>query len=371
MGRPTRVELRRISLLLVSPFVAAHGAEHVRDLVLVRVELDDGTGGWGECSALTHPTYTGEYTAGAWAALRNELVPRFFAGRPWGVVGHPMASAALLTAEADADLRRIDRRLADQLGLMHRCEPRREVVSRAVVGRGETVDQVVAQVASRIEEGHRAVKLKIAPRRLDLDALMAVRATWPDMDLAADANGSLSAGDRDVLGRIDALGLSYLEQPVHHDDLDGAADLAKRLGTPIALDESITSEAAARTAIRFGAAAILNVKPARVGGPVEASRIVQTATDLGIPAFVGGMLETGIGRAAALAVAALPGCVLPSDLGPSGQYFATDLTEPFLLSPDGTLSVPTGAGIGVEPDQARLDAATVDRLVFEFPGTSA
>ena len=83
---------------------------------------------------------------------------------------------------------------------------------------------------------------------------------------------------------------------MHVDDLEGAADVARRLDTPIALDESITSEAAARTAIRFGAADILNVKPARVGGPVEASRIVQTAADLGVPAFVGGMLETGVGR---------------------------------------------------------------------------
>ncbi len=368
MSRPTHVELRRVSLPLVSPFVSAHGAEHVRDVVLVHVVLDDGSAGWGECSALAHPTYTAEYTAGAWAALRDELVPRFFAGRPWGIVGHPMATAALLTAEADADLRRIGRRLADQLALMHRCEPAHRVVSRAVVGMGESVDDVVAEVAKRIEDGHRAVKLKIMPRRRDLDALAAVRAAWPDLDLAADANASLSVGAHEVLRRIDALGLTYLEQPVHAEDLDGAADLAKRLDTPIALDESITSVAAARTAIRFGAADILNVKPARVGGPVEASHIVQIAADLGIATFVGGMLETGIGRAAALSVAALPGCTLPTDLGPSGQYFATDLTDPFLLGPQGTLSVPTGAGIGVTPDHARLDAATVDRLVLESPG---
>ncbi len=365
MGRPVRVELRRVSLRLLSPFVTPHGTEHSRDVVIVHVTLDDGSNGWGECSALTHPTYSGEYTAGAWSALRDELIPRFFAGRPWGIVGHPMASASLLTAEADADLRRIGRRLADQLGLMHHSEARKTVLSRAVVGMGETVDMVLAEVGRRIGEGHRAVKLKILPRRLDLDALGAVRATWPDLDLAADANGSLSVGDERVLQRLEAVGLSYLEQPVQADDLDGAVALARRLETPIALDESITSDAAARTAIRFGATDILNVKPARVGGPVEASRIVQTAAELGIPAYVGGMLETGIGRAGALAVAALEGCTLPTDLGPSARYFAADLTEPFLLGADGALTIPSGPGIGVVPDPARLDAATVDSAVFE------
>lgn len=362
MARAARVELRRLELPLASPISSAHGTEDRRWLIVVRLRLEDGIEGWGECSALSHPTYTSEYTAGAWAVLRDELVPRFFRGRPWGVFGHQMASAALLTAEADADLRRIDRRLADQLGLMNRSEPRSVVTSRAVVGRPESIDGVLAEVAARLAEGHRAVKLKLAPRRLDLDALASVRATWPDLDLAADANGSLSAGDGAVLDRIDALGLTYLEQPLPADDLEGSAAVVGRLVTPVALDESVTSEAAARTVIGFDAAGVLNVKPARVGGPVEAARIVKTAADRGVPAFVGGMYESGIGRAVGLAVAALPGCTIATDLGPSARYLDPDLTEPVVLEADGTLAVPTGPGIGVRPDPDRLDAVTVESL---------
>ncbi len=365
MGRPVRVELHRVSLPLVTPLVSAHGVETARELVLVHVTLDDGGQGWGECSALVHPTYTAEYTGGAWAALRDELVPRFFAGRPWGIVGHPMASAALLTAEADADLRRVGRSLADQLALMHPGGRRDTVASCAVVGRGRTIEAVLSEVAERVAEGHRHVKLKIGPHAVDLDALAATRDSWPDLDLAADANGSLSSVDDRSLDRIDALGLTYLEQPLPADDLAGASVLADRLSTPVALDESITSDAAARTAVRFGAADVLNVKPARVGGPVEAARIVATARDLGVPAFVGGMLETGIGRATALAVASLPGCTLATDLGPSGRYFSTDVTVPIPLADNGTLTVPGGPGIGVEPDRARLAAAQVDHLVLE------
>ena len=200
------------------------------------------------------------------------------------------------------------------------------------------------------------MKLKILPRRLDLDALAAIRATWPDLDLAADANGSLSGGDQDVMQRIEQLGLSYLEQPVHADDLDGAAEIAQAARhADRARRVDHVGGVRRGTAIRFGAADIINVKPARVGGPVEASRIVQTAADLGVPAFVGGMLETGIGRAGALAVAALTGCTLATDLGPSDHYFAADLTEPFVLGTDGSLAVPTDAGIGSRsPNAARL-----------------
>jgi o-succinylbenzoate synthase len=69
------------------------------------------------------------------------------------------------------------------------------------------------------------------------------------------------------------------------------------------------------------------------------------------------MLETGIGRAANVALAALPGFTLPGDTSASDRYFHRDITAPFVLQ-DGHLAVPTGPGIGVDPDLAALDAAT-------------
>jgi O-succinylbenzoate synthase len=70
------------------------------------------------------------------------------------------------------------------------------------------------------------------------------------------------------------------------------------------------------------------------------------------------MLETGIGRATNLAVAAMPNFTLPGDISASSRYFAEDLTEPFDLGADGTMAVPTRPGIGVDPDPSRLEAAT-------------
>ena len=123
--------------------------------------------------------------------------------------------------------------------------------------------------------------------------------------------------------------------------------------TPVCLDESIISVATADSAIAFGATSVINIKPGRVGGYLEAKAIHDLCRERGIPVWCGGMLETGIGRAANVALAALPGFMLPGDTSASSRYFATDITEPFVLD-DGRLTVPTGPGIGVDPIPALL-----------------
>jgi O-succinylbenzoate synthase len=127
--------------------------------------------------------------------------------------------------------------------------------------------------------------------------------------------------------------------------------------TPICLDESITSAATAAAAIRLGACRIVNIKPGRVGGYLEARRIHDVCVANGVAVWCGGMLETGIGRAANVALAALPGFTLPGDTSASDRYFHTDVTEPFVLS-DGYLTVPDGPGLGVEPLPDPLAAVT-------------
>ncbi len=77
--------------------------------------------------------------------------------------------------------------------------------------------------------------------------------------------------------------------------------------------------------------------------------------------WCGGMLETGIGRALNLALAALPGFSLPGDTSASSRYFHDDLTEPFELASDGTMAFPSGAGIGVTPLPDRLRACVTRR----------
>jgi o-succinylbenzoate synthase len=355
------VELRLVRMPLAEPFVAAHGTRRRRDVVVVRALVDGGPDGWGECVAEPEPTYWPEYTAGALHVLEHHLVPRLLAGRSMRQVrGHHMAKAALECAALDAGLRSEGRSMASFLGATRPVVP-----TGIALGIMPTVDDLVDAVLRWHGQGHRAFKLKIQPG-WDLDPLRAVRATVGDeVALLADANGSYRSDAIDhlaTLGRLADrdLGLVAIEQPFAPEDLVGHARLARRIDVPVCLDESIGSLAQLDTALELGACGAVSLKAGRVGGLVEARRIHQRCRDAGIKLRCGGMLETGLGRALNLAVAALPGCNLPPDLGPSSRYFTTDLTPPF-DSRGGTMIVPDGPGLGVEPVPEVLETMTVSR----------
>ncbi|WP_421119804.1 enolase C-terminal domain-like protein [Aquihabitans daechungensis] len=355
------VELVRLRMPLRHAHRAAHGSEAVRDLVLVGTTFADGTVGWGECSALARPTYSSEHTAGAWLVLRDEVVPAVLAGRAPQVVGHPMASAAVLTSLTDAVLQRVDRPLATELAATLGANPLVAVPTCAVISRADAVDDVLARVAERVQQRVAMVKLKVTPDPLDLATVGAVREAWPDLALAVDFNGT---ADADSLRRLDGLHLEYVEQPAPAEELVRSAHLASLIGSPVALDESLSSVGALDAAVALGAGRIANVKPARCGGPHAAAALVGHARNAGFEVFVGGMMESGVGRAAALAVAALPACTLPTDLGPSLAYFDEDITAPLTTDDSGRMVVPAGGGIGVAPSAEHLERFTVDRLVL-------
>lgn len=357
------VELYRVRLPLVRPFRAAHGSREVRDALLVRAVTPDAEG-WGECVAPEAPTYVPDYLDGALDVLRRFVLPAVFragdelegqlAAVSGAVRGHPMAKAALEAALLDAGLRARGVSLASYLGAV-----RDRVEAGVAVGIAASRAALVEEVAAWVEAGYRFVKLKIAPG-WDVAPVHAVRDCFPDLAIGVDANG---AYDRTGAANLRALvddGVGVIEQPLAPDDLLGHAELVSSLGMPVCLDESITSAHAAAAAIRLGACVAVNLKAARVGGLAEARRVHDVCTDAGVPLRCGGMLETGIGRAASLAVAALAGCTLPSDLAASARYYGQDLTAPFVLE-DGHLGVPARPGIGVDPLPGALVAATVWR----------
>lgn len=357
-ARPVSLDLRRLRLPLRQAHVAAHGAEAERDVVVVAATFDDGLMGWGECPTLGHPTYTSEYTGGAWAVLRDELAPAWLAGVADNVVGHASARWALETAALDHRGRCEGRSMAELLA--PETGARAYVHSNAVIPRGD-VEQTLARVEEAVAAGVASVKVKLI-RASDVATVEAVRDRWPALAVAADANGSLDPGDHRFFEELDHAGLSYLEQPLPADALVASAALVARLRTPVVLDESVTSPPLVETVVSLGAANGVNAKPGRLG--LGALAVARAARPAGLSVLCGGMLETGIGRAAALAVAAQVEFDLPADLGPSSAYFAQDLTPPFVLDDQGRLAVPAEPGLGVGPDRDRLEDATVDRLVL-------
>jgi o-succinylbenzoate synthase len=346
------VELRRIGLPLVAPFRTSFGVETHKDALLVRAIGPDAEG-WGECVAMDAPLYSSEYVDAAQHVVREHLLPRLFAlgdvtangvaPALEAVKGHRMSKAAVETAVLDAELRVADTSLASHLGGV-----RAAVDSGVSVGIMDTVDELLDTVAGYLAEGYMRIKLKIEPGA-DIDRVRAVRERFgDDVLLQVDANTAYTLADARHLAKLDPFDLLLIEQPLPEDDILGHAELAKIIKTPVCLDESIESARDAAAAIRLGAAAIVNIKPGRVGGYLEARRIHDVCVAHGIPVWCGGMLETGIGRAANVALASMPGFTLPGDTSASDRYFHQDLTTPFTLV-DGQLRVPTGAGIGVTP----------------------
>jgi O-succinylbenzoate synthase len=334
----------------------------------VRV-VGDGAEGWGECVAMTDPLYSSEYVDGCEEVLRRYLVPCVKPNSSLESVlesmasfrGNYMAKAALEAALLDYFTRLKGISLASYLGATQT-----RVASGVSVGIQPSIDKLLEVVGRYVADGYVRIKLKIEPGR-DIEPVRAVRKAFGDaLLLQVDANAAYRVEDAEHLARLDEFNLLLIEQPLPEEDLVGNVELAKRVRTPICLDESITTIEVARGALDIGACSIINIKPGRVGGYLEAKKIHDLCLARGVPVWCGGMLETGIGRAANLALAALPGFTLPGDTSASKRYFATDVTTPFELR-DGYIDVPTGPGIGVTPIPSILEAMTsrVDTIAVD------
>lgn len=358
------VELRVLQIPLVSPFTTSFGTEHVREVIVVRALTSDGEG-WGEIVTGAAPLYSSEYTQGAWDVALRWMIPALLERhtlepedvatvlRPF--VGHRMAKAGLELAVLDAALRAESRPLGEYLGAV-----RTHVPSGVSVGIQHDPAALVEAVGGYLDEGYVRIKIKIKPGR-DIADTAAVRDAFGVIPLQVDANSAYTLADLDTLAELDRFDLLLIEQPLQEDDLVDHATLARRLRTPVCLDESIVSEKAAVDAMALGAASVINVKAGRVGGYLEAVAIHDLCRDAGVPVWCGGMLETGIGRAANAALAALPGFTLPGDVSAASRFYARDIvTEPAVLE-DGHVRVPTGPGLGVQIDPVALDDFTIAR----------
>jgi O-succinylbenzoate synthase len=360
--RVRAIELRLIELPLVRPFRTSFGTSTVKTCLLARVETSDAIG-WGECVADAEPGFSEEWNEGAWVVIRDFLAPAIFrAGdvsaegleHVFGPVrGHPMAKATLVDAVLDAELRAKGESLAGFLGA-----DRDRVACGVSLGIASTTEQLLDQVGEHLDEGYLRIKLKIEPGS-DVVPVHAVREAHPDVALSVDANAAYTLADDAVFSSLDDIRLVMIEQPLHHEDLIQHAVLQRRLRTDLCLDESIRSAAGAAAALELGSCRVVNIKQGRVGGVLEARRIHDLCRAAGVPVWCGGMLETGVGRATNLALAAMPGFTLPGDTSASSRYFPEDLTEPFVMAHDGSMGVPTGPGIGVEPLPERLEACTI------------
>lgn len=368
------VELRRLAMPLVKPFRTSFGTQITRDILLVRVVTDRGEG-WGECVATDDPLYLSEWVGGAHDVLRTFLVPRLaatpgrrvraddVAGLLAPVKGHQMAKGALEMAVLDAELRAEGTSFARRIGAV-----RDRVPSGVSVSIYDTVPQLLDALDGYVADGYVRIKLKVEPGR-DIDVVRAARRHLGDaMPLQVDANTAYARSDVDHLRRLDEFDLLLIEQPLAEDDILGHAAIAEALDTPVCLDESIMSLRNAEDAIDLGACEVVNIKAGRVGGYLTAVALHDLARSRGVPVWCGGMLETGVGRAANAALAALPNFTLPGDISASTRFWSHDIvTEPIEVV-DGHVAVPTGPGFGFEIDEGALERVTTAVEIIDLRG---
>jgi O-succinylbenzoate synthase len=315
------------------------------------------------------PLYSYETVGTARHVIRDHLAPAILgreisdladlAGRLGAFRGHPMAKAGIELAFVDLVARLRGEPIARVIG-----GARTRIEVGVSLGIQPSVEALDERVRRFLELGYRRIKLKIKPGA-DVSVVGEIRRRHPDIPLSVDANAAYTLADAGLLRQLDAYGLVMVEQPLAHDDLLDHARLQETLATAICLDESITSHDRARQALETGACRIVNMKVGRVGGYSEALRIHDLCLARGVPVWCGGMLESGIGRAHNVALASLAGFTLPGDISGSRRYFERDVVVPPVeVTPDGTVGVPTSAGLGFDVDVAFLESRTesVERL---------
>jgi o-succinylbenzoate synthase len=363
------VRLRELRVPLASPFETSKWREEEKTCIIVELNGNKQTG-YAECPVSKGPFYGYENLASAWEIMEDYLVPSILGANikdPSEVLeksshirGHNMAKASLEMATWDLMAKDEGKSLSQMLG-----GESQNISSGVSIGLQKTPEDLVDTVEKYVEQGYRRIKVKIKPGR-DHELVSAVREDYPDTPLMVDGNGAYAPEDSESLVQLDTFDLLMIEQPYDWDDLVEHAKLGKRLKTPICLDESVASLNDLRSAIALESCKILNIKPARVGGFTEAKAIHDVCRGQGIPVWCGGLLETGIGRAHNVALASLPGFTMPGDISASERYFKEDLVKPtFKLNPDGTITVPTGPGIGVEVLEDKLEEYTVKKKLFK------
>lgn len=361
--RIDRIELRHTKMNLVTPFVTSMGTEYDEQHIMVRVDAE-GVTGWGECVAEETPFYSYETVPTAWHILNDFLIPAVL-GKNISCVdeaiasyakvrGHMMAKAGLEAALYDAFAKSKGISLSKMLG-----GTQDKINVGVSLGISDTVPDLLHVMEKYMKEGYQRIKIKIAPDR-DLQFIEALRIEYPEMLLQVDANSAYTLDHLPVFKKMDEYHLSLIEQPLGYDDIFDHAKLQREIKTDLCLDESIHSLGDTRAAIEMKSCRIINIKPGRVGGYTESIKIHDYCASMNIPVWHGGMLESGIGRAGNVALASLPNFTLPSDLSPNRKYYTEDIVETlFELNPDGTITVPTGPGIGVEVNLKALEKYTV------------
>jgi O-succinylbenzoate synthase len=373
------VELVRLDVPFRVAIGTAVGVHRTRALLFIRVVAEESEG-WGECAALREGTAVDpsvdevegaalergvsrllDATTARGGQLPLEAeVAQLFGSSP---VDRLLAAASEM-AVADAELRWAGRSLAQALEVGPGFETL-PVGAAVGIPAGHDLGLLLAQAAEAVADGAARLRVKIEPG-WDVEPVAALRAAHPELVLQADANGSYRMDDAEAVGRLAGFDVLCLEQPLPPADLVAQAEFARRVPVPICLDESLSSPRRVRDALRNQSCAMACLKPGRLGG-LRATRLAHAAcAEAGVPVFVGGFFEAGLGRSSNLALAARlaqDAVGLVGDLSSPVSYLEVDPCG-YPEVAHGWVEVPQQPGVGAGPDEAVLRRLGATRRWF-------
>lgn len=357
-----KAELFGITLPLKKPFSVSKYTFTNYFGYILRLTDEDGQTGIGESLQLETPWYSAESFAPAGIVIERYLLPsvlhteftdeRELLSRMDWVQGNYQAKAAIETAVCDLAAKRAGLPLYRYLG-----GKRNTVEGGVSLGLAEDAELNRA-IGTYLGEGYRRIKVKIAPSH-DESVLDAVRCAYPNIILMADANAAYKRQDFDLLTGLDRYRLIMIEQPLGNGDFIDHAELSVRMKTPVCLDESVHNMGDAKIAAKLNACAIVNIKPPRVGGPLHVKDMLDFLKEQGIGAWIGGMMETGIGRLMNMACATLDNICYAGDIHPPLDYLSCDVVQNDFCQRDGYLALPQTPGLG-----AMVDWDLVERIAL-------
>ncbi len=345
------IDIRLLSLPTIASLNTARESnkDSNRELVVIRLQTQDGAVGWGECSALNNAGYSQESALSSFHSLTGDRRP--------SVETEPMAAAAMEMARLDLRLRREGRSLAKALGKATNIVP-----AGATIGL-MPADQSVTEAARLIKQSYRRIKVKIGPSQIEL-VPAALRMTFPGIELQVDANGSLDQSHLQRLVSLADLGVRSIEQPFAPNQPDLSADLVSRLKdrgeVAVIADEAAPDLASVQRLVKRKALTAVSIKPPRVGGLSRALALLSWCVSNGISATAGGMLESALGRHSLAAFAASDGLDIVGDVSPSRRWLKDD-PWPDLEMSDGMIVLPDSPGVAPLPDQDLIEDMTTYR----------
>lgn len=364
-----RIDLRIVRLPMIRSFATSSSRKDYQAHIIVKAYAE-GLVGWGEAASPAGPFYCEETVETCWHVLSEFLVPAVL-DQEWSSIEELTARYGRVKrnnfAKAGLEMAAWDLLAQAQDVSLHRLlgGTRSEILSGVSLGIEDDIARTFDQIDQYVGEGYRRVKLKIGPGN-DVALISRVRERYPDLPLMADANSAYRLTDIPLLRELDQFNLMMIEQPLAHDDIVDHARLQAELETPVCLDESIMTAADARKALDLGSGRIINIKVSRVGGISEAIRVHDHCRARDVPVWCGGMHEFGIGRAANVALCALPGFSLPGDISGSDKYYAEDIVDPPIRATNGAIPVPDKPGLGWTPNEERIAAATERERSFSL-----